>query len=214
MGMLTDAERIEAAAARASDPTRFKEAIAQMDLLNDDDPKRMAHEGREVGYELYFSRLLFAKVLDLEPNASEALALAARSQHICRWKMPRSDYPMDRAGYLKWRSDLKRYHASMSARILEEAGYEEAVTKEVEAINLKKGLTSNPDTQTMEDALCLVFLESQFEDFRQKTSEEKMIRILQKTWGKMSERGREAALGLSLGADGQRLVEAALSGEN
>jgi len=208
----TDLERIESAAARMTDGARFKKAIQTIDSLNDDDPKRVAGEGREVGYEFYFSRLLFAKTLSLDCDASESLLLGARSQHICRWKMPRKDYPMDRVGYLKWRSDLKRYHATVAADILEKAGYDEAIIDQVRAINLKQNLKGNPDAQTMEDVLCLVFLEIQFAELRLKMSEEKVISILRKTWGKMSEQGREAALGLKLGEEEARLVGLALEG--
>ncbi len=208
----TDVERIEAAAARLEDGERFAEAIAQFDRLNDEDPKKVVHEGSEVGYELYFSQLLFAKIDSLDEPASEALLLASRCQHLCRWKLPRAEYPMTREGYLKWRSELKRYHAATARAVLEPLGYDAPTLAAVETINLKKGLRTNPDSQAMEDALCLVFLESQFEDFRRKTSEEKMIRILQKTWNKMSEPGREAALKLELGSEASRLVKAALSG--
>lgn len=208
----TDLERIEKAAARLADAARFRKAIHSIDLLNDDDPKRVPEEGREIGYELYFSRLLFAKVLSLDSDASEALLLAARAQHVGRWKMPRSDFPMGRTGYLKWRSDLKRYHATVAAEVLEDAGYDSATIDHVRSINLKENLKSNPDAQTMEDALCLVFLEVQFWEFRLKTSEEKMISILRKTWGKMSERGHKAALALDLGEEESRLVGLALAG--
>ncbi|MFL3657073.1 MAG: DUF4202 domain-containing protein [Opitutales bacterium] len=208
----TDLERIEKAAARLADAARLRKAIHSIDLLNDDDPKRVPEEGREIGYELYFSRLLFAKVLSLDSDASEALLLAARAQHVGRWKMPRSDFPMGRTGYLKWRSDLKRYHATVAAEVLEDAGYDSATIDHVRSINLKENLKSNPDAQTMEDALCLVFLEVQFSEFRLKTSEEKMISILRKTWGKMSERGHKAALALDLGEEESRLVGLALAG--
>ncbi len=208
----TDLERIEKAAARLADAARLRKAIHSIDLLNDDDPKRVPEEGREIGYELYFSRLLFAKVLSLDSDASEALLLAARAQHVGRWKMPRSDFPMGRTGYLKWRSDLKRYHATVAAEVLEDAGYDSATIDHVRSINLKENLKSNPDAQTMEDALCLVFLEVQFSEFRLKTSEEKMISILRKTWGKMSERGHKAALALDLGEEESWLVGLALAG--
>lgn len=208
----TDSERVEGAAARMADAKRFKQAIRTIDALNEEDPKRVGEEESALAYELYFSRLLFEKALSLDSDASEALLLAARSQHICRWKMPRSDFPMDRAGYLKWRSDLKRYHATVAAGVLGEVGYDEATIDQVRAINLKQDLKGNPDAQTMEDALCLVFLEVQFSEFRLKTSEEKMISILRKTWGKMGERGREAALGLALGEEETRLLGLALAG--
>jgi hypothetical protein len=207
-----DLERIENAANRMAEATRFRKAIRSIDFLNDDDPKRVADEGRDIGYELYFSRLLFAKTLSLDNDASESLLLAARAQHVGRWKMPRSDFPMGRTGYLKWRSGLKRYHATVAAEVLEDAGYDSATIDHVRSINLKENLKSNPDAQTMEDALCLVFLEVQFSEFRLKTSEEKMISILRKTWGKMSERGQKATLALDLGEEESRLVGLALAG--
>ena len=64
----------------------------------------------------------------------------------------------------------------------------------------------------MEDVLCLVFLESQFADFRHKTTEEKMVSILRKTWGKMSDRGKEAASSLDLEEEEKRLIDLALGG--
>ena len=209
----TDLERIESAAARMADAVRFMKAIQSIDLLNDVDRKRVTDEGRDVGYELYFSRLLFAKTLSLNSVASEALLLAARAQHVSRWKMPRSDFPIGRAGYLKWRSDLKRYHATVAADVLGDAGYDKATIDQVRTINLKENLKSNPDAQTMEDALCLVFLEVQFSEFRLKTSEEKIISILRKTWGKMSDRGQKAALALELGEEEARLIGLALGAD-
>ncbi|MDE0767805.1 MAG: DUF4202 domain-containing protein [Opitutaceae bacterium] len=209
----TDMERIESAAARMADAVRFMKAIQSIDLLNDVDRKRVTDEGRDVGYELYFSRLLFAKTLSLNSEASEALLLAARAQHVSRWKMPRSDFPIGRAGYLKWRSDLKRYHATVAADVLGDAGYDKATIDQVRTINLKENLKSNPDAQTMEDALCLVFLEVQFSEFRLKTSEEKIISILRKTWGKMSDRGQKAALALELGEKEARLIGLALGAD-
>jgi len=209
----TDLERIERAAARMADAVRFMKVIQSIDLLNDDDRKRVTDEGRDVGYELYFSRLLFAKTLSLDSEASEALLLAARAQHVGRWKMPRSDFPIGRVGYLKWRSDLKRYHATVATDALENAGYDEATINQVRTINLKENLKSNPDAQTMEDALCLVFLEVQFSEFRLKTSEEKIISILRKTWSKMSDRGQKAALELKLGEEEARLIGLALGAD-
>ena len=209
----TDLERIESAAARMADAVRFMKAIQSIDLLNDVDRKRVTDEGRDVGYELYFSRLLFAKTLSLNSVASEALLLAARAQHVSRWKMPRSDFSIGRAGYLKWRSDLKRYHATVAADVLGDAGYDKATIDQVRMINLKENLKSNPDAQTMEDALCLVFLEVQFSEFRLKTSEEKIISILRKTWGKMSDRGQKAALALELGEEEARLIGLALGAD-
>lgn len=196
---------------RVEDFDRFASALASFDRLNDEDPNRVKdEEGRDVGYELFYARALFAKTLELDPEASEALLLAARSQHLCRWKMPRADYPMDRAGYLRWRTDLKRYHAAKATETLEQVGYPEDVRRRVRSLNLKQNLRGDPDCQTLEDALCLVFLEKQFGQFRQKTDEEKMLGILRKTWAKMSPKGQQAALRLPMGEAEEALVKKAL----
>ncbi|MDQ8187451.1 DUF4202 domain-containing protein [Pelagicoccus sp. SDUM812002] len=196
---------------RVADPTRFLKTMGEIDLLNDDDPKRVALGKRNVGYELFFATQLTRWVLQLAPEASEALMLAARGQHICRWMIPREDYPRDRAGYLNWRADLKKFHAHKVGIVLQEMGYDEAMQLKVADLNLKKGIKKDPECQTMEDALCLVFLEKQFAEFSERTDEEKMIGILQKSWAKMSEAGREAALALELSEDCRKLVEKALA---
>lgn len=205
-----DRERIASAAARLPNGERFLNAIETIDRLNVADPNRITVGGIEVSYELHFSRLLFEKALQLREYASEALLIAARSQHICRWELPRGDYPEGRAGYLRWRADLKRFHADRTAEILSDLGYDADTIQSVRSINLKQDLKSNPECQTMEDALCLVFLEFQFPDFRLKTDDEKMVSILRKTWAKMSDEGRKAVLELKLGKEEARLVGLAL----
>src|SRR5512135_2550231 len=89
---------------------RFERAIREFDELNGRDPNLENVDGRMVPRELIYSQWLTNWVLKLEPNASEELLLAARSQHICRWMHPRDSYPMTRAGYLKWRENLKKFH--------------------------------------------------------------------------------------------------------
>jgi hypothetical protein len=148
----------------------------------------------------------------LEPNASEALRLAAHCQHLERWKLARTDFPEGRTGYLQWRTQLGRFHAARAREVLTALGYDDATITAVERIATKQNLRSNPDSQTMEDALCLVFLEFEFDDFMQKYPDEaKAIDILQKTWRKMSARGHEAALGLALGDKAKALVGRALA---
>ena len=202
----------EVLSGHVSNIDRFQKAIGKIDSLNDEDPNRITHDNKEQGYELYFSKQLFNWVRSLDPQPSEELLLAARSQHIRRWKIPRDSYPIDRAGYLKWRSDLKRFHARTTREILTELGYDQTLLDRVESLNLKRGLKTDKDCQTLEDGLCLVFLEKQFASFSQKTDREKMVGILRKTWAKMSEKGRQAALGLDLGEEELSLVKEALEG--
>jgi hypothetical protein len=148
----------------------------------------------------------------LEPEASEALRLAAHCQHLERWKIARSEFPEGRAGYLQWRTRLGRFHAARAREVLTAEGYDKTTIVAVERILTKQNLRSSRDSQTMEDALCLVFLEFELDEFLQKYPDEaKAIDILQKTWRKMSERGHQAALDLPLGEQAKALVGRALA---
>ncbi|HEY3493300.1 MAG TPA: DUF4202 domain-containing protein [Polyangiaceae bacterium] len=194
------------------DEARFARATAEFDRRNAEDPVTELVSGTPRPRLLLQAERLGAWVERLEPNPSEALRLAARCQHLERWKIPRSDYPDGRVGYLTWRTRLGRFHAEQAARVLRDAGYDDVTVKAVEHILTKQNLRSNHDSQTMEDALCLVFLEYELEAFLDKYPDEaKAVDILQKTWRKMSARGHEAALRLTLSERGKALVARALS---
>jgi hypothetical protein len=191
---------------------RFERARTLFDELNAGDPVREIEGGRQRPRLLLQAERLSAWVSRLDPGASEALRLAARCQHLERWKIPRTDFPEGRVGYLKWRTKLGRFHATRAAEVLRSVGYDEELIARVERIVRKQGITSEPDTQTMEDALCLVFLEHEFDAFMQKyPDEDKAVDILQKTWGKMTPRGHTAALALPLGDAAKALVGRALA---
>jgi len=181
-----------------------------IDEFNRNDPHRDLVDGIPVPHELAYSERLTNWVLKLNPSASEALLIAARGQHIGRWTIPRQTYPMNRGGYLRWREELKKFHAEKLTELMRAADYRDDIIQKVRAIVLKKEIKSDPDTQTLEDALCLVFLETQFKDLKAHTSEEKMIGILRKTWGKMSSQGRQAAGELAFDPEEKRLLTAAL----
>jgi hypothetical protein len=190
---------------------RFAVAIARIDAANAEDPNTEEHDGKAVPKELLYAERMTHWLARLAPNASEALRLAARSQHLRRWTSPRNSYPMDRIGYLKWRTDLKSFHAAEAGRILEDVGYDPQIISKVQSLLRKEHLKDDPDAQTLEDVACLVFLESYFSDFARKHDEEKMIGIIQKTWRKMSESGHAAALTLPLAPDDLALVQKALA---
>lgn len=190
---------------------RFQKTIAAFDALNAQDPNTVESNGQRVPKELHDAQAMTRWINTLYPEANEAVHLAARCQHLCRWEVPRSSYPEGRAGYHKWRTDLKKRHADKSEAILREHGYGDTMIQAVRTINLKEGIKSNPDVQQIEDALCLVFLECQFEGYLDQWEEDKIIRILQKTWAKMSERGHQAALGLEMSSRARALVERALA---
>jgi hypothetical protein len=190
--------------------SRFDEAIRRFEAANSADPNHELVDGVPLPRELLYARRLTDWVLRLRPDASEALRLAARCQHLRRWESPRDRYPLDRAGYLRWRADLKRFHAEQSGAILREVGYDEVLIRRVQALNLKQDLGKDPDCQVLEDALCLVFLQYQFADLAAKTDDEKMINALKKSWAKMSEQARAEALKLNYGERESLLIKAAL----
>jgi Domain of unknown function (DUF4202) len=172
---------------------RLARAAAIFDGRNAKDPRRDRVAGAEVPRALAEADRLSAWIEALEPEASEALRLAARCQHLERWMLPRSDFPEGRSGYLRWRKNAADHHANEAAAVLREVGYDQATIEAVRRINLKQDLARDRDAQTMEDALCLAFMERELEELAEKHDEQKLSRILRKTWQKMSERGRSAA---------------------
>ena len=189
---------------------RFERAIALIDEENSRDPNHELVSGQPTPRELLYSQRLTDWVLRLDPNASEPLRLAARSQHIARWKIPRTGYPDGRAGYLKWRNDLKHLHADLTTDILRRVGYDAGTIERVRTLNLKQDLSTDPEVQTLEDALCLVFLQFQFSELAAKLPADKVVNALRKSWNKMSAKGRQAALTLPLNEQEKSLLAQAL----
>ena len=181
---------------------RFHKAIERFDALNAEDPH---------GKELLYARRMSQWLDRLEPDASELLQLAARGQHLRRWHIPRDRYPKDRIGYLKWRTTLYAFHADAVSEVLRGVGYDEPTIARVASLVRKENLKSDPEAQLLEDVICLVFLENYFADFAKDHDEEKLIRILRKTWKKMSERGHAAAMTIQLGAREKELITKALA---
>lgn len=163
--------------------------------------------------ELVYAEHLTDWVLKFQPDASEVLRLAARCQHICRWTIPRDTYERTKAGYLRWRTDLKKFHAQKAGEILREVEYPDDVIARVQALNLKKDFPHDPESRVLEDALCLVFLQYQFADLAAKSTEEKMINALRKSWNKMTGAARAEALKLEYSPHERRLLELALATE-
>lgn len=188
----------------------LEKAFELFDNNNKRDPRVIEWEGRFYPEEYFYALQLHNWILRLNPDASEPLLLASRCQHIGRWEISRSTYPEGKAGYLKWRTDLAAYHAETAARLLLQAGYEETAIEKVKSIIKKENLRTDSDAQAMEDALCLVFLQFQFEEFIKGHDDDKVVRIVQKTWRKMSEKGRVVALSLDLNGRAKILVEKAL----
>jgi hypothetical protein len=185
----------------------FAAAIVRFDAENSRDPN--LENGRP--RELLYAERLTDWVLKLCPSASEPLRLAARCQHLCRWESPRENYPLTRPGYLKWRADLKKFHAEKSGAILRDVGCAEETIRRVQDLNLKKNFPADAECRVLEDALCLVFLEFQLAPLAAKSDDEKMINALRKSWEKMTEAARAEALKLNFGEREKNLVARALA---
>lgn len=176
---------------------RFEQALIKFDAANAADPNLDVFEGVTYPEELLYSKRMTAMLKHFEPDASEILQLAARCQHICRWKIPRDNYPMDRVGYKCWRMELYKFHGEISGEIMREVGYNEEMIANVQALLRKERLKTNPESQSLEDVVGLVFLQYYLVEFVNKYSyfeEEKLLNILRKTWKKMSEKGHITAL--------------------
>ena len=190
---------------------RLNATLAELDAANRQDPNREVFDGQEYPKELLYSRRMTEQLADFDPEASELLQLAARAQHICRWKIARSDYPAGRAGYKRWRSELGLYHGRVAGEIMDRQGYGQADIDRVQRMLSKRGLKRDPEVQTLENVICLVFMRYYLADFAEKHPEPKLIDIIQKTWRKMSPQGQEAALQLPLDDPLKALVGKAIN---
>lgn len=189
------------------------QTFAAFDAANAEDPNREWVDGQWQARELVYGHRMTEQLNRFCPEAPISLQLAARCQHICRWKIPRTDYPMDRQGYKRWRTALARFHGETAAAILYQQEYDDAMVARVKDLLLKRGLKRDEEVQALEDVICLVFLNYYLPEFATKHNEEKLIDIIHKTWNKMSTRGHDAALQLTLPEHLTALITKALKTE-
>jgi hypothetical protein len=192
------------------DAERFQRAIAAIDAMNASDPQRVSVRDMDGPKEMIHARLASEWVARLVREPSEALLLAARAHHVRRWQVPRSTQPAGRAGYLRWREGLYEFHAQTCAGILEAEGYAGDEIGTVTRLIRKSELRTDPEAQALEDALCLVFLETQARDFAAKEPD-KVKRVLARTLSKMSAEGRAAARVIELEEGIRALLDELLS---
>lgn len=190
---------------------KLKRVLNAIDKVNQEDPNTEMEQGTAHPKELIYGQRMTEMLHQHFTNPSELLQIAVRGQHIKRWAIPRTDFPMDRKGYLRWRTQLKQLHADLVAEIMQNEGYSETDVQIVRNLLLKKDLKKDPDAQTLEDVICLVFLEYYIHDFMVDKEEDKLIGILQKTWKKMSDQGRSLAMKLSLPDQVSELLQQALA---
>lgn len=187
-------------------------ALKLIDEAHAQDPKKIEVDGKEQPYELHYSQKMSNYLEKRNPSAPDTLRLAIRAQHFRRWEIPRDSYAMNKVGYHAWRTYLKKRQADMASKICLDCGYSEDDAARVAHLIKKEDLKKDDETQTLEDVACLVFLDDQFEEFEKQHDEEKIVKILQKTWGKMSEKGHELALTLPMSERCRDLINKALAG--
>ena len=194
------------------DAERLRRALAAIDAANAGDPHRLRVRGESRPKELAHAELVSEWVARLAPDPGEALLLAARAHHLRRWAIPRSEYPAGRRGYLRWRRALQVLHAREATAILTAEGYDESTIRRVQDLVQKKHLGRDAEVQILEDALCLVFLETQLHDLGAQLDDEKLLGVLRKTLRKMSPDAIQRAEELPLDAAGRALLQRAIAG--
>ena len=187
-------------------------ALRLIDEAHAQDPNKIQVDGKEKSYELHYSQKMSHFLEKRNPSAPDTLRLAIRAQHFRRWEIPRDSYAMNKVGYHAWRTYLKKRQADMASQICLDCGYSEDDAARVAHLIKKEDLKQDEETQTLEDVACLVFLDDQFGDFEKQHNEEKIVRILRKTWGKMSDKGHELALELPMSVRCRDLIDKALAG--
>ncbi|WP_281556112.1 DUF4202 domain-containing protein [Thalassomonas sp. RHCl1] len=191
--------------------SRLDSVLSAIDDINSQDPNNISFDGQTQPKELIYGRQMSECQQQYWPEASEYLQIAVRAQHIKRWFLKRTEFEAGKAGYLAWRKEQGKYHARLTSELMLANGYNDEEATQTAAIIRKEKLRSNSDSQALEDVACLVFLQYYFDDFAAKHSEEKIVRILQKTWKKMSGKAQDIALTLSLPEHLATLVEKALA---
>ncbi|UTA46393.1 DUF4202 domain-containing protein [Simiduia sp. 21SJ11W-1] len=187
-------------------------AFEAIDAINAQDPKQETVNGESLPAALLYGQRMSARLASFQPEASLALAIACRAQHIERWIIPRTDYPMDRGGYHRWRTALGRHHAERTQALVAELGADTALIDTLGQLLRKEALKQNPQTQALEDVACLVFIEHYLQPFSEQHDEAKLVSIIQKTWRKMSAAGQAAALALPLHPTVAPIIKKALNG--
>lgn len=196
----------------STDSGKLEHVIQRIDAVNSEDPNLETAADGPRPKELLYGQRMSAWLDRLAPDAPDTLRIAARGQHIRRWTIPRDEYPEGKQGYHAWRKALAAFHAETLGAIMADAGYGQEQIARTQALVRKENLRADPETQLLEDVICLVFLQYYFADFAGKHPEQKLITILRKTWRKMSPLGHETAKTLlpALSAEHRALVEKAL----
>ena len=191
--------------------SRFAEAIVAIDTANAADPTSAVVRGSTHPLALVHGQLAAEWVAKLHPEADETWLLAARAHHLRRWEVPRTDYETGKAGYLQWKRDQRVRHAADVGALLAEVEYDPQTIERVQALVRRDRLASDAGSQAVEDAACLVFIETQLADIATKLDHEHLIDVIRKTAKKMSPEALAAVSSIPLGDQVQSLLAAALT---
>lgn len=194
-----------------NDAGRLRSVIDRIDAANASDTAVLEYDGERLPKEPTHARLMSEWIERLKPDASDALRIAARAHHIRRWERPRDAYPPGRNGYLRWRDDARDFHVAKTVALAREAGYGEDTVERVARIMGKRRIKLDDEAQAYEDALCLVFIETQLHDLAARTAEATLLNAIRRTWQKMSPAAREVALGFDLRPEDRALIEKAIA---
>lgn len=186
---------------------RLRRALERIDEENMRDPNKEPWEEGEMPSAWVYGQRMTQWLFKLQPEPSPELQIAARAQHICRWEIPRDTFPANRKGYLDWRMRMYDYHAEKTLAIMQELGYDEDAQYQVNFYLHKRCLATNREVQYLEDCACLIFIEHHLLDFAREHREQKVLRIIQKTWDKMTEQGHREVYGLDLSEEAHELLD-------
>ena len=190
---------------------RLTTAFSAIDAANEADPTIVTVRGEQLPLALAHGRLASGWVLRLAERPDDALLIAARAHHLRRWEVPRTDYPDGRPAYLRWRKDQKARHARDVAVLLEPLGYSPESIGRVQALIRREGLGSDPDAQVVEDAACLVFIETQLSAMVSRFERQHYLDVIRKTARKMSPEGLAAVGEIPLDETAQALLAEAFA---
>ncbi len=187
---------------------RLQRVLAAIDEANAEDPRRTA-EG--VGLAQLQGQLASAWAARLVPTPSEELVIAVRAHHLRRWELARTDYPQGRAGYLRWRRANKKHQAAAAGELMWAEGFGDESIRRVGELIERRGLGEDAETQTLEDAACLVFLETQFDTTIDQLDSDHMVNVVAKTVQKMSPEAVDLAGELAYSATAGEILAAGVS---
>ena len=191
--------------------SRLQQLLDRIDDLNRQDPNLEQVDQQNLPKALVYGHRMSSMLAEFAPGASEELQIAARAQHIERWRIPRNDYPMNRPGYLKRRRELGQFHADRTCTLMNDFGYGQESLATVAKLLTKQGIKQDEQVQILEDIVCLVFVNYYITDFAANQEPDKLANIIRKTWAKMSAQGQAKLLTLNIDPVLKTTLEKALA---